>query len=310
MEANKALYIDFHKIDLGHLKDLVRDGKIDTGITEALLDYWRKRIDDKNDAIYSQYIEYYLFFESLRALFLSVFIFDMKGGGTRHSYGIFPALAPVIFSTVAAGEKNAAGLMDFEYGGRSYALHYLHSGYHEQEYTIAALALKDFTIGDNLMRLKYVFERFYLPSSFSRDSRLGLLFAGAHGVILDMINPALILNQPVTFTYLYFESLTKYVGIAGENFTRELLDELRTDVHRILKDTDRSIILSTREILVVSVNCESDVLKKRFAGAYFHAKSLLLACQIHYCTIREPVVDLHPLWNDITGSIAYRRKAG
>jgi hypothetical protein len=291
MEANKALYIDFHKIDLGHLKDLVRDGKIDTGITEALLDYWRKRIDDKNDAIYSQYIEYYLFFESLRALFLSVFIFDMKGGGTRHSYGIFPALAPVIFSTVAAGEKNAAGLMDLEY-------------------TIAALALKDFTIGDNLMRLKYVFERFYLPSSFSRDSRLGLLFAGAHGVILDMINPALILNQPVTFTYLYFESLTKYVGIAGENFTRELLDELRTDVHRILKDTDRSIILSTREILVVSVNCESDVLKKRFAGAYFHAKSLLLACQIHYCTIREPVVDLHPLWNDITGSIAYRRKAG
>jgi len=124
------------------------------------------------------------------------------------------------------------------------------------------------------------------------------------------VNPALAQKQPVTFSYLYFESLTKYVSQAGESFARELLEELKRDVHRILKDTDRSIILSTREILIVSVNCEQEIMKKRFAGAYFHAKSLLLAFQIHFHTISTPVTDLYALWSDITNDIAYKKKAG
>lgn len=310
MEKKTGLYLDFHTIDLAHLKSLVKEKKIDNKLVEALMAYWRKRLDDKKDAIYSRYIEYYLFFESLKALFFAVFIFDMKSAGTRHSYGIFPALAPAIFSSVAEGEKNTAGLMDFDYNGQQYALHYLHSGYHEQDYTIAALALKEMPIGDNLMRLKYVFERYYLPSSFSRDNRIGLLFPETQNLIAEMVNPTLAQKMPVTFTYLYFESLTKYVGQAGENFARELLEELRQDVHRILKDTDRSIILSTREILIVSLNCEADIMKKRFQSAYFHAKSLLLAFQIKFHTIRQPVTDLHTLWGDIAGDIAYKKKVG
>jgi hypothetical protein len=310
MDKRSGLYLDFHTIDLAHLKSLVAEQKIDAALVEALIGYWKKRLDDKKDAIYSRYIEYYLFFESLKALFFAVFIFDMKSAGTRHSYGIFPALAPAIFSTVAAGEKNAAGLMDFDYNGQKYALHYLHSGYHEQDYIIAALALKEMPIGDNLMRLKYVFERYYLPSSFSKDDRIGLLFPDTQNLISEMTKTTLAQKQPVTFTYLYFESLTKYVALAGESFSRELLEELKQDVHSILKDTDRSIILSTREILIVSLNCEEDIMKKRFAGAYFHAKSLLLAFQIHFHTVRTPITDLHALWSDITGDIAYKKKVG
>jgi hypothetical protein len=37
-----------------------------------------------------------------------------------------------------------------------------------------------------------------------------------------------------------------------------MLEELQKDVHRILKETDRSIVLSTREILIVSLNCDED----------------------------------------------------
>jgi hypothetical protein len=310
VDRKTGLYLDFHNIDLTHLKDLVGEKKIDDVLVEALITYWCKRLDDKNDAIYSQYIEYYLFFESLRALFFTVFIFDMKTGGTRHSYGIFPALAPAIFATVSAGEKNTAGLMDFDYNGQKYALHYLHSGYHEQDYTIAALALKEISIGDNLMRLKYVFERFYLPSSFSKDERIGLLFPEVQNLIAGMVNPTLAEKQPVTFSYLYFESLTKYVSLAGENFAKGLLEELQHDVHRILKDTDRSIILSTREILIVSLNCEEDIMQKRFASAYFHAKSLLLSFQIKFHTVRNPITDLHSIWDDITENIAYKKKVG
>src|SRR5262249_34160033 len=146
--------------------------------------------------------------------------------------------------------------------------------------------------------------------SFSKDNRIGLLFPEVQNLVTEMINPTLAQKLPVTFSYLYFESLTKYVGLAGENFAKELLSELQQDLHRILKDTDRSIILSTREILIVSLNCEQDIMKKRFASAYFHAKSLLLSFQIHFHTVQTPVSDLHALWDDITGNIAYKRKVG
>lgn len=309
MTETTSLYKDFHKIDLSHLKNLLRENKMDAQVARTLVSYWKQRLDDKSDALYSRYIEYYLFFESLKALFIAAFIFDMKTGKTRHSYGIFPALAPAVHSAIAAGVKDANGIVDFEYESEKYSLHYVRSGYHEEEYAIAALALKDSVIEENLTRLKYVFERFYMPSSFSRDNRIGILFPETENLITTMVNPTLAQKQPVTFTYMYFESLTKYVGLAGENFARELLTELENDVHKILKDTDRSILLSTREILIVSLNCESDILKKRFGSSYFHAKSLLLSFNAHYHTIYTPVVELHTLWNDITGNIGYQRKA-
>lgn len=308
MSENQGLYRDFHKIDLGHLTALLNEGRIDARVAENLIQYWEKRLDDKNDAIYSRYIEYYLFFESLRALFLAVFIFDMKTGISGHSYGIYPALGPAIHAAISGGLQNDAGTVDFELNGKNYALHYLLSGYQEQKFAIAALGLKDQQIGDNLKRLKYVFERFYLPSSFSEDSRVALLFSDTANLIGTLINPTLSRNEPVTFTYLYFESLTKYVGLAGENFARGLLEELQADVHRVLKDTDRSLILSTREILIVSLNCEEEIIKKRFADAYFHAKSLLLSFQVNFHTVKGPVTDLHSLWDNITGNIAYKRK--
>ncbi|HMV34530.1 MAG TPA: hypothetical protein PKM44_01735 [Turneriella sp.] len=305
---NKGLYRDFHRIDLSHLRQLAQEKKIESGIAQNLLAYWQRRLDDKNDAIYFRYMEYYLFFESLRALFLAVFIFDMKNGMARHSYGIFPALSPAIFQSISTGLNSDAGAVSFEHGGHDYSLHYIRSGYHDQEYTIAALALKDVAIEDNLKRMKYVFERYYLPSSFSRDERIGNLFPEVQNLIKEWVNPALAEKQPVTFTYLYFESLTKYVGLAGEHFAQDLIRELKQDVHRVLKDTDRSIILSTREILIVSVNCEEEIMRKRFANAYFHAKSLLLAYQVNFFCIKEPVADMHSLWDQVSANLAYKKK--
>lgn len=311
MADREGLYRDFHNIDLSHLKAMVRENRIDETVVRLLLAYWRRRIEDPNDAIYSRYMEYYLFFEALRALFLSVFVYDMKTGTVGHSYGIFPALSPAVYAAVSADtHSNDAGVIDFEHNGRNYSLHYLRSGYHDQEYTIAALALKDTAITDNLRRLKYVFERFYLPSGFSRDDRVTPLFTHTENLVVEWITPTLARKQPVTFTYLYFESLTKYVGLTGEFFAQEMLDELQKDVHRILKETDRSIVLSTREILIVSLNCDEEVLRKRFSHAYFHAKSLLLSYQVNFFTLTSPVVELHSLWNNITANIAYTRKAG
>lgn len=307
---NKGLYRDFHHIDLSHLRQLVQEKKVESNIVQNLLAYWQRRLDDKNDAVYSQYMEYYLFFESLRALFLAVFIFDMKNAMTRHSYGIFPALSPAIFESISTGLNADTGVMNFEHNGHEYALHYIRSGYHDQEYTIAALALKDIAIEDNLRRMQYVFERYYLPSSFSRDERVGNLFPAVEKLVTEWIRLPLADGQPVTFTYLYFESLTKYVGLAGEHFAQDLLRELKQAVHRILKDTDRSLVLSTREILILSVNCEEEIMRKRFAHAYFYAKSLLLAYQANFFCVREPITDLHSIWDQISGNLAYKRKVG
>jgi hypothetical protein len=308
MDKTEGLYLNFHKVDVSHLRKLVADNRIDIKIAEALLSYWKKRLDDTRDAVYTDYIEYYLFFESLKGLFIAAYIFDTNLGSVTHSYGVLPALSPAVYKTVSTSLRGEQGAVDFSHNGHTYVLHYIRSGYHEQEFIFACLSLKDLDITENLKRLEYVFERYYLPSSFSKDSRVALLFSETQNALADIINPVIARGEPVTFTYLYFESMTKYVGLAGENFARGLLEELQQDVHRILKDTDRSFVLSPREILIVSVNCESDIMQKRFQSTYFHAKSLLLSFQVRYHTVRTPVLDMYALWDDITGNIAYSRK--
>ncbi|MCX7632683.1 MAG: hypothetical protein N2Z22_05045 [Turneriella sp.] len=307
MPAN-ALYSDFHTIDLTPLRTKLLEGKIPPQLAQDLLGYWQHRLGDKKDAIYSQYLEYYLFFESVRALFLAVFVIDLRTHTTRHSYGIFPALEASVQRALATAPNSESGALDFEHAGHHYRLHYFRTGYHEEQLVVAALAFADADVSENLRRMRYVLERYYLPSIFSRDERLRNLFAETQNLIAQWINPVLARRQPVTFTYLHFESLAKYAAFAGEHFARELILELQQDVHRILKDIDRSVILSTREILIVSANCEEEVLRKRFAGAYFHAKSLLMAYDVHFFCLREPVVDMHTIWDQITGNIPYRKK--
>ncbi|MBV6492576.1 MAG: hypothetical protein LDLANPLL_00571 [Turneriella sp.] len=310
MAAKKGLYVDFHKIDLSHVKALIKENKINATLTENLLAYWERRLADTKDTIYSRYIEYYLFFESIKALFFATFVFDMKTGATRHSYGIFPTLASVIYTSVKDTNTKETGSLDFSHNGIEFTLHYVHSGYLEDQYAIAALSLRGSAIDENLKRMLYVFERYYAPMSFSRDERKSFLFSETEKEVKKITEKTLQEKKPVTFAYLYFESLTKYVVQSGENFARELLGELCEDVHRILKNIDHSFVLSTREILIVSLNCEKEIMEKRFARKVFHAKELLLAFQIKFHTVNEPIENLYSLWTDITGDIAYKRKIG
>jgi len=308
MDKNAVTHGEFHRISLDALRGLIRENKISAQLADSLLQYWRKRLDDSNDALYADYIEYYLFFEAMHGLFLGLYIFDLQTSAVRHSYGIFPTLSASVFKTIDNLPDSSTRSVAFEHGTHELRLHNLHCGFGNQNFLIAVLSVKDYDLSAHLKRLRYVFERFYLPSSFSRDERVALLFSETETVIGDLIRPALAQGLPVTFTYLYFESTSKYVGLAGENFAKELIQELQKDVHRILKDTDNSIILSPREILIVSLNCDKSIMQNRFASAYFHAQSLLMAFQVNFFTATKPVTDLGALWGEITGNIAYKRK--
>ncbi len=305
---SKALYKDFHRVDLEHLREQINSGRIDNAVAEKFLEYWQRRLSDSKDALYSHYIEYYLFFESLRALFFAVFLFEGKEGMIRHTYGIYPTLGSAIWAALVKEEISQDASVSFEHGGQSYVLHRIHSGFHDQEYTIAALSFKGVEATESLARMKYVFERYYMPSSFAKDDSVGLLFPATVELVKWWVEKPLEKNIPVTFTYLYFESMSKYVSLAGSHFANELLSELQTDIHRLMKDTDRSIILSTREFLIVSINCDEEVLKKRFRKAFFQAKGLILSYSIRFHCVRELPLDFFALWNQITGNLPYNKK--
>jgi len=308
MRTDKGLYFNFHHIDLTQLKELYQKQEIDAEIVQSLLDYWRSRLNDKSDALYSRYMEYYLFFESVKSLFLSVFIFNETSKQLEHSYGIFPTASGQVLRRLDIADHNDAGELEFEFNARSFRLHYLRQAFQESHYLITIISLKNMNITDNFNRFKSVFQRFYLPSSFERNERLLPMFIETENIILDFIKAPLQERQPVTFTYFYFESMTKYFSLAGDNFARELLKELDEDLRKHLKQQDRSFILSTREILIVSPRCEKEHMEQRFRRVIFQAKSLLLSYQTQIYTIREPIVSLYPHWDNITGNVSYRSK--
>ena len=69
---SQPIYADFHKIDLGYLRDLLEKNKVPEKVARKLLDYWEMRITEERDPLYSSYFEYYLFFESINSGILSV----------------------------------------------------------------------------------------------------------------------------------------------------------------------------------------------------------------------------------------------
>ena len=308
MSTDKGLYFNFHHLDLTQLKELYQKQLIDSEVVTSLLDYWRSRLSDKGDALYSRYMEYYIFFESVKSLFLSVFIFNESSKQLEHSYGIFPTASGQVLRRLDVADHDDAGELEFEYNARDFRLHYLRQSFQENHYLITIISLKNIDIAENLNRFKSVFQRFYLPSSFERDERLLPMFVETENVILDFIRVPLQEKQPVTFTYFYFESMTKYINFSGDNFAHGLLEELNADVRKHLKHEDRSFILSTREILIVSPRCEKELMEQRFRRVLFQAKSLLLSYQTQYYTIREPIVSLYPHWDNITANLSYRSK--
>lgn len=298
MVVSNLLYADFHMIDLSHIRDLLKTGRLSPRLTEKLLSYWELRLQDSRDPIFHEYIEYYIFFESVRAGILNVLFFDISTGKIMHNYGIFSSAGPGILRHITA-TPNLPEISRYVILEESYNLWIEKVDYLKKQYIIAAVFPEGHEIREHMRRMSLVFRRYYLPGVFENDDRYNNAFSHAEEEILKKIKPVLQMGQPVTFSRFVFEPLEKYVKLAGENFAQELVNELYMEITEKLKHDDKCYVLSPREYVIVSVNCEKEIMEKRFYRAAFHSKSLLLSYKSDFLEFRKPVADLSVVWQNL-----------
>ncbi len=303
---SQPIYADFHKIDLGYLRDLLEKNKVSEKVARKLLDYWEMRITEERDPLYSSYFEYYLFFESINSGILSAFVYDLGHQQVKHQYGVLAATTVQILQSIREQDtqkflaKIEQGYIDiFDYQGEKLSLYLKSIEFGKRTYVIGILYPLNLKINDKLERLVSVFQRYYLPDVFQPDHRFLPLFHELNQAVMSEVTEPLEKKQPVTFTYFKFESFRKYIDLAGEHFASEIVGGLVEQLTTRLKKQDYCYVLNPREYLIVSLNCDKEIIQKRYHRALFQIKSLLLSYQVNYTTKTSPIEDLTSIWHEI-----------
>lgn len=302
----KPLYDKFHNINLDYLKETVNSGKVSIEKIEKLLDYWEIRIADSKDLLYHNYFEYYLLFESIHCVFLSTFVYEMNSKEMKHQYGIISSAVIEIIERVESrnikdyllNRKNGLS-EEFGFQGDQLRTWLRAVEFGNTVYLIGAIYPSGLDINKNLHRFENVLKHFYLPEIFEPDLRTLPLFSELNKDIVKKIEKYLQYKKPITFTVFRFEGFHKYIKLAGEYFGREIISELVKQITSKLKQDDTCYVLSPREYLIVSVNCEKSILENRFYKETFQVKSLLLNYEVKFTTRRLPINDLSLIWNEI-----------
>ncbi|MCS6983930.1 MAG: hypothetical protein NZM25_02230 [Leptospiraceae bacterium] len=292
---------EFDQIDFSYLEALVTKYQLSPALAQNLVNYWEMRIKDPRDSIYHHYFEYYLFFESIQSGIILVFIYEKHTKKVLHQYGILVGAIPEIIRQTQEeiDDGSISETQSFFFHEHHFQLWRRFIRYHDHELYLCAVLPPGPLNRDKLHRLYKIFLRYYLPESLYPDRRFLEFFPSLNQEICEKTAPALQSGRAVTFTYFRFEDLNKYIVLGGESFGEFLVNGIRDEITARLKHEDSIYILSPRDYLIVSLNCEKEIMERRFYRMIFQLRSLILSYRVKYTTYKAPIRDLTFAWKDI-----------
>lgn len=296
---------DFHRLDLQYLKSMTADGRLSEPVAGRYLDYIEMRLNDNTDLIYSDYLEYYIFFEAANSGVLTAFTYDLKTGRIMQQFGLFAAYVLELIKEYLPEPGGDSLQTKVVYNNEQYNYWRRHFLYKDSEYLLGLMYPVKTDITDRIRRLEQVFQRYYLPRSLHSDRRYMNLFTGVNEEVMQKIAPVLKEKKPVTFTYFRFEPFRKYVKLTGEHFATRIVEDLAEALKAKLKSEDTCYILNPREYLIVSLNCEKSIMQKRFHKQIFQVHSLILNYNTRFSTYKTPVESLSEIWKEIADVNTY-----
>ncbi|MDH5718305.1 MAG: hypothetical protein OEZ22_11815 [Spirochaetia bacterium] len=297
------LHSNFHNIDLSNIKKLLLEKQITVETTNDLINYWEEQISNKKNLIFHNYFDSYLFFELMKYSVIKVIFYDFKNDKILYKYGILNDADGEILSSVKNDGKRDEKLEKmflFEHQNEAFGLWRRKITSHNFDYYFLALFPQELNIIVNLREISQIFLRYFLPSIYKPDNRFMPLFEDVNKAIIEKINPYLESESPVTFSFFKFETFDRYLEFGGEFFAKEVIDDILNEFSTKIKATDNFFVLSPQKYLIVSVDCESDVIKDRFKKLSFKIKSLILNFNVKYSTFYKPINHLSEKWKEIS----------
>lgn len=297
-------YRNFHEISIDYLKKIIQTQSVPEPVLAKLLQYWESRLSNKEDPLFNDYFEYYLFFEFINSGILCSIIYDEKRKQIQHQYGILSDAISDILEKVNAISKRKQNRFIYPYihNDHEFSMWLKRITSFDKSYLLVSIFPKNLNIEKRLDRFERVFVRYYIPDSLRPEKRFYHYFSNLKNKLIPDMNKFLIKKEPVTFTYFKFQSFNKYIYIGGESLGAELITGLAYQLTSRLKSGDRCYILNPREYLIVSFNCEKDIMEKRFNKLIFQVNSLILNYNVNYFTCRKKIDDIADYWSEIIGN--------
>lgn len=310
---SKQSYRHFHNFNLEYLKEMVQENTISLELTEQLLQYWQKRLSDADDPIYSNFFEYYLFFESLQCGILSATLLHTFDYHVVHQYGILnAAMEKVVKRITQVSQEHKDEGKEFQlkekfiFEDNFFNLWMRSFVFQSHEYVLAVLYPTHISIDKPLARIQDMFYRFYLPDTIGQDIRFLPVFEKYSRHITELCHASFQKQNTreqknVTFAFLRFKDYKKYLEHIGENYSKLILNDLQDFLEAKLDKTkgDLLVTFSTQEFLLVFFEQEYENVKAIFQHLPIRVKNMLLPYKIKVSSFNAPFHSFTSVWQEI-----------
>lgn len=107
------------------------------------------------------------------------------------------------------------------------------------------------------------------------------------------------LSTEMVLTHFYFQDLSQYFKLLGEQKSGEILEELKSVIQAHLRPYDKLYVLNSRSFLTFCPDCRLDIVKSRFDEVIFQVNHLIIDYEIKFLEFTEPLDSFQPVYEKL-----------
>ncbi|WP_408605414.1 hypothetical protein [Leptospira broomii] len=107
------------------------------------------------------------------------------------------------------------------------------------------------------------------------------------------------LSTEMVLTHFYFQDLSQYFRLLGEQKSGEILTDLKSVIQAHLRPYDKLYVLNSRSFMTFCPDCRLDIVKSRFDEVIFQVNHLIIDYEIRFLEITEPLDSFRPVYEKL-----------
>lgn len=286
--------------NLDYLIELVKNQAISGKVVDSIISFWQEKLKNKKDALYENFLEYFLFHASINTGFAYAFIYDPHKSQLLYEFGISPDNN--IVDTID-GAPNLEYMKDINVhlDELEFKLFIERVEFNGQSFFIGVIPL-DPKNRSALQTVKKIYSIYLSMYHCYYDLRLNNLYEKLIDNMSAEIAKCRKPEFPIVFLHLQFESFSKYINFAGDYFGYDLIMQIENELKNITSNEAVIYAVKPHEYILLFVDNLKTEVEPMF-GRSMNVKNLLLNYHTRIYATSKIKLDMSDIWNKITKGI-------
>lgn len=156
-------------------------------------------------------------------------------------------------------------------------------------------------IGEGILSSLQIFFSYfsYYYKNINRDSIFWNAFDDFSNKVLMQMSQYNDRGETVSFAYFNFLDQDKYFLSMGEDFSRDVMNDIRVLLKSRLKKKDSLFILAPDEYIIMAPNCDFQTLQRRFPEKSFHVNNFIVNFRMRVTEMNHSIHNVNEIWNEL-----------